>query len=624
MATQRELINFYRKEFRRSRQWRSGTEDSIDDDWRRYVDLYAGRHYDRRTGTDQLTVNMVFSTVNTMEPSVSVNNPRFVVNARDPESQVQAILTEEVLNFLWRTHKFQREFRLSVRDFLIVGHGWMKVGYKAVKQPEVEEVENTDPADGEEAANEGIDDREDVEGSVESEMIQSDDRPFLERISVFDMFVDPDARHPKEMRWIAQRVWRPAADVKVDKRYSATARRKVQSSSWSRWTDSRDGDARVHSDAQRQDVPERDQQGFVEVIEFYDIKRQTVQTFALEGDEDSGFLIRPEPMPYADGHPFVMIRNHEVPDHFYPIGDVAQMESLQLELNETRNQILNYRKQYRRATAYSKDLVDRDGVQALQSGEDNVAIGVRGDDNPGNAFAAIPTTPIPADFFNTSAMIAQDIDRVSGVTDYQRGGQDQQINRTATEASMIADAASARAQDRLAKIEATMAELAERVIKLMQQYLTGEHVARIVTIPVDGWINYTRDNLVGNFDFEVMGGSTEPRNETFRRQSAIQLADIAIPFMDQGVVNVPALWQKLLQDGFGMRDAQRLVQMPPPPPEAQMPPEQAPPVPPGMEGGPPMQGPPPMGPEQMGGPMQLTPEMLAMMSQGGAPSMPSM
>ena len=54
-----------------------------------------------------------------------------------------------------------------------------------------------------------------------------DDRPFLERISVFDMFVDPDARHPKEMAWIAQRIWRPIQDVQVDSRYLPAARKKV-------------------------------------------------------------------------------------------------------------------------------------------------------------------------------------------------------------------------------------------------------------------------------------------------------------------------------------------------------------------------------------------------------------
>ena len=44
-------------------------------------------------------------------------------------------------------------------------------------------------------------------------------------------------------------------------------------------------------------------------------------------------------MPYAYGQPFVMLRNYDVPDYFYPMGDLEAIESLQLELDKTRSQI---------------------------------------------------------------------------------------------------------------------------------------------------------------------------------------------------------------------------------------------------------------------------------------------
>src|SRR6188768_1379878 len=141
-----EYLAFCRNELKRSKRWRQNKNNQYDEEWRRYVNLYKGKHYDKESGSDQLTVNMIFATINVMGPSVAINNPRFVVTARNPESAPQAIITEEVLNYLWRTHQFQREFRLAIDDWLIVGHGWLKVGYKAVKDepelkkaPEVEE-----------------------------------------------------------------------------------------------------------------------------------------------------------------------------------------------------------------------------------------------------------------------------------------------------------------------------------------------------------------------------------------------------------------------------------------------------------------------------------------------------
>jgi hypothetical protein len=622
MKTQGELLHFYQGELKRSKNWRTSKTTNYDKAWKRYIDLYQGRYLDGDPSTDALVVNMVFATINVMAPAVAINNPRFVVNARNPESGFTAIITEEVLNWLWRAYDYQREFRLSVLDWLLAGHGWVKVGYKWTKEAEVKPADgDTTTADEVDAGpDEGIDDREDKEGNVESEMNQwNDDRPFIERISIFDMYVDPDARHPKEMRWIAQRTWRPVQDVQVDSRYASGARKKVSGSSWSRW-DNEDGDARDSSEK-----PNPGAIRFCEVIEFYDLKRYKVCTFCPTSDEQDEpvFLIKPTKMPYAFGHPFVMLRNYEIPDHFYPIGDVAQIESLQLELNETRTQMFNYRKKFRRAWLYARDRFDTDGIEAMESDRDNIMIPVQGDNDPESAMRPVPAIITPAEFFDQSAMISNDLDRVSGVSDYQRGSPNQQVRRTATEAAMIQDAANARAQDRLAKIELVLSEIAERVVGLMQQYTTGDQVARIVTMPVKGWVNFDKDRIAGEFDFEVQGGSTEPRNETFRRQSALQIVDVSQPFMQAGVVNMPALYQELLQKGFGIKDASRFVEQPPPPP----PPE-------GADqslqqlGGPPPGEPPPQGPPQMppgpgaseaGAALGMPPQG---MPPGGMPPMP--
>lgn len=588
-TTQREQLTYATQELQRSRRWRN--QDQHDHLWRRLIDLYRGKHYSGTSPNDRLIVNLAFATKNVLGPAVAIHNPRFLVDARKPDNAANAVVTAEVLNYLWRTHRYQSEFRLGVDDFICIGHGWLKVGYKFVKEPEVKasSTEDGNPED----APAGVDDREDVEGNVESEMHTDDDRPFVERISPFDMFVDPEARHPKEMRWIAQRTWRPIVDVRVDERYSATVRARVPARSYSRFA-SLDRDAR--------DQNERADSGplaFAEIIEFYDLRRGTVSTFAMpSGDVEShdGFLIKPKPIPYATGHPFVMLRNYEVPDHFYPIGDLEQIESLQLELNETRTQMMNHRKRFARKWVYEKDAFDRDGVAALESDTDNVMIPVVSDGNPSGVIAPVPAVITPPEFYNQSDLISVDMDRVSGVSDYQRGAQNS-IKRTATEAAMIQDAVNARAQDRLAKIEDILAQVGERIVALMQQYLTGEHVARITSIPGAAWFTYDKEYIQGKFDFEVQGGSTEPRNETFRRQSALQLVDASMPFLDAGVANPVALYREVLA-GFGIKNTSDIIQMPqqaPMPEPAPMPAA----LPPGMPPGP---LPPDMGMPPGGGP----------------------
>ena len=64
----------------------------------------------------------------------------------------------------------------------------------------------------------------------------------------------------------------------------------------------------------------------------------------------------------------------------------------------------------------------------------------------------MPQTPLSPEIYNLSSIIEQDINTVSGVSEYARGSMPE-IRRTATEASIIADAQNARAADKLATIE---------------------------------------------------------------------------------------------------------------------------------------------------------------------------
>lgn len=607
----RDQLRFMREEIERSKKWREN--ERHDELWHRLIDLYKGKHYVGTTTADRLTVNLAFATKNVIAPSVAIRNPKFVVNARDPDKAPNAVVTEEVINYYWRCYRYQEEIRLAVDDWIICGHGWLKSGYKFTKEPVSKPVEDGDEMNQiDPGETEGIDDRAPVEGNVETEMIVTYDRPFLERLSIFDVYVDPDARHPKEMRWIAQRIWRPVQDVKVDERYSPTARRAVSGTSYSRLsTPDRDGRS-------GEDAPDAGKLQYAEVIEFYDLKRRTVATFALQGSDsieqdnrNDGFLIKPKQTPYGFDNPFMMLRGFEIPDHFYPMGDLESIESPQLELNETRTQMINHRKRFARKWLYMMDAFTTEGLQALQSDVDNTMVPVQGDFDLNRVLAPMPSIVTPPDFYNHSAMIENDINQISGVSDYMRGQAEANIKRTATEAAMIQDAANARAQDRLDRVESFLADCGERIVKLMQQFMTGEQVVRLVGIAGRVWVPYDRDYIQGDFDFEVEAGSTEPYNESFRRQAALQMVDAMAPFVGAGVVDPSALARHILQYGFGIKNTAAFMAPPQPQqmigPDGQpMPPEGQ--VPPGA-----------LGPSDMPQPGAMMPQ-----SNGSQPGVPQM
>jgi len=546
--TNTELLTKYRNKLEQSRRWRR--EERYDDLWSRLIDLYRGKHHRTDIKEDQLLVNIAFATINVISPAVSINHPKIAVNAKRPEDADKAIVTEAIINYWWQHYGCQEQFRRAVKDFLICGHGWVKTGYRYVEEEKAKEETATFDSYDELTT-------PSPEAAIESELIIKEDRAFLERVSVFDMFVDPDATSMDDIRWIAQRTRRPMEDVKKDKRYNASARGDAAPSHYSKWG----------QDEFRPRVSTDKEDAYVEVWEWYDIDRNTMSVFCDGSDK---FLISPTKMPFLFGHPYTMIRNYDVPDYFYPIGELEAIEPLQKELNETRTQMMNHRKRFARKYLYKESAFDQLGRTALESEEDNVMVPVITDEPLPNVMMALPATITPPEFYNQSNMIISDIDRISGVSEFMRGASTE-IRRTATESSLLQDAANARTADKLATVEQSVAQVARRLVALTQQFMTGEQVARITAKNGEQvCITYDREYLEGDFDFEVEAGSTQPQNESFRRQMALQMVDAMAPFASLGVIDMRKLAAHVLQFGFGVKSPEQFMAAPQQPAGAPM------------------------------------------------------
>jgi len=600
----------YRKRVDYARNWRKN--ENYDNLWQRMINLYRGRQYRGQAVGDRLLVNIAFSTINTLAPSVAIGRPKINVNPRRPEDGDKAVVTESIINYWWQHYECQPQFQLAVKDYLILGHGWVKTGYRFVEEAKTKDIQ--DSADEAADPNKPADD-------VESEFIIREDRPFLERVDPFDMFVDPDATSMDNARWIAQRTRRPIKDIKNDPRYDFSARKDVGPSSYQRYGDINTTPNFYTTNSYGEE------DAYADIFEYYDIDTGEMSVFSDSGDK---FLIKPVKMPYVFGHPFFMLRNYDIPGFFYPMGELEAIEPLQYELNETRTQMMNHRKRYSRKWLALESAFDDFGRQMLASDDDNVIVPVKGSENLNNVVVPMPALINPPEFYNQSALIQNDIDRVSGVSEYQRGAIPE-TTRTAREASIIAEAGNARVAEKLVNIENAIARCAANLIMLAQQYLTGEQTVRIVgTEAAPVWLTFDRDYIAGEFDYSVEAGSTAPRNEAFRRDMALQVVSAMAPFAQAGLVNMAKLAEYVLGTGFGIKNASAFLTQPQAPegmsPDQQvlegqgLPPGmtpdqmalgQEPQLPPGMIPGAPLQGPGgEVGAPPMGALESLPPELL--------------
>ena len=586
-------LSTYRGYIDYAKRWRTG--ENYDQLWQRLINLYRGKQYRGASTGDRLLVNISFSTINTLAPAVSIGRPKINVNPRKPEDGDKAIVTESIINYWWGHYGCQPEFQRAVKDYLILGHGWVKTGYRFVEEAKLDDIEySADEAAGPETTDD-----------VEAQTIIREDRPFLERVDPFEMYVDPDATSVNDMRWIAQRTRRPLKDAKIDKRYDAAARKELSPSGYQKY-----GNQDVGYMSAQQAFTSNPDNAYCDIYEYYNIDTGEMCVFSDSGGDK--FLIKPIKMPYEFGHPFFMLRNYEVPGFFYPMGELEAIEPLQYELNETRTQMMLHRKRYSRKWLFQESAFDDDGRQALASDEDNVIVPVKSGENLNNVVVPMPALINPPEFYNQSSLITNDIDRVSGVSEYQRGSIPE-TTRTAREASIIAEAGNARVAEKLVAIENAIAQCASNLIMLAQQFMTGEMTVRILgTESAPVWLTFDKDYINGEFDYTVEAGSTAPRNEAFRRDMALQMVSAMQPFAQAGLVNLPKLAEYVLGIGFGVKDPSSFLQEPPAP-EA---PPQGPP--PGMEGMPPG-----MPPEMMEGmPPELPPGLISggpIQGPGGQP-----
>jgi len=453
---------------------------------------------------------------------------------------------------------------------------------------------------------------DDIVASVPSTTLEIvEDQAFVERISPFDILVDPEATCLEDAKWVVQRIVRPLSDVKKDKRFKAGVRRSITADAGVRYRWENDTERERYSD-----LVDR-----VSLYEYYDIENGTLSVCASSGDD---YLLDPTPMPYAFGHPFVMLRNYDVPDTFYPMGDLESVESLQEELNKTRTQMVNHRKRYARKYLYHERSFGPDGREALESDTDGRFVPVVDENrNLGDVVVPLPQVPLAPEMYNHSQIIEADINTVSGVSEYARG-QMPETRRTATEASIIADAGNARASDKLATVELIVSTVARMVMQLTQQYMTDAQMVRVTgKDDQQHFVAYERDDIVGEFDFTVEGGSTQPLNETARRQQAISLMNAMAPLVG-AVVDPAELVKHVLQYGFGINDAEKFLM------------QQAPMPDPAAQGGPPPEGgmaPPPVTGGMAPGPIPsqvfeatggVPPELLAQLQNQMGLELPNM
>lgn len=349
------------------------------------------------------------------------------------------------------------------------------------------------------------------------------DDPTFDHVPVRDFFWDPFAASIERARWAAHRTWRDTAYVND---------RLEDPNGWNRVVlapadiESTNGSAEryrksVHGpfDAQGIPVPNssmaRDAD-WHEVIEYHDggqvitvLDRQWV---VAVGQNESWY----------GRLPFHIYRPTEVLNQFVGKGEIEPNEDLIGEMDDIRTD-----RRWAAAMALAPPLfaqegmVDPDKVR-VGPGEINM---VNGD--PHDLILQMQINDVPASSWRETAEIAADIVRTSGISDSFAGGDGGSAD-TATGVQLQLARASARIQLKTHRLELELFKpLGRHWLAMNQRHIIEARDVQLPAPPIPGeperrwaWFKVGPNELAGEFDIEIDGGSTAPENVPQKRQDA--------------------------------------------------------------------------------------------------------
>lgn len=522
---------------------------------------------------DIVNSNLVFSTIQTINPFITGGNSAFIVEPYSGDSnKVNARYQEVYLNRYWRSSRLNGKEAIenSSFDYLIYGDGFPLVTWDLKQHYRYDELGKQIP------------------GS-EYDIVEFD----IKSISPWDVYLDPSARGLSDARWAFVRSTVALEVLKKDKRFYNTKFIEAGQTELYRGHDGRV----LQASASIQDNHAED---YVVIYDFYDIENRRLITIARGMDVPLRWIEQIQ-------CPLVQIGNHPIPNSPWHMSEVEQILSLQDELNKTRSQMITHRRRNVAKVLYRSSRLDEEAIDALQSSAVLQAVPIEGDEPFADIVQVMAAEPINSELYAVSDVIRGDIFEITGVNEYLRGSIPSDA-RTATEASIIEGGSNVKIKHKLAQIENATRRVGQLILDIaseayaasdfveMSLYLTGEDAQSVLRatgndvyseegVPMDAGLTPTPQIFAGEYEVFVERGSTELRSPRFNEQkfkemflvlvqTAPILAQMGVPLNvkkalelwleSAGVTDIEAIFgQEGMQNMQSLLAQQQLQQAPP-------------------------------------------------------------
>lgn len=498
VSNSKEVVSQWMSKVTEARRWRDQLSKN-----RRWAELIREYKCDWDLNLDiqTLPINLIFAYIKTESPSLYIKDPHIKINPKNRTSINTAKVLEAVINYIWYYKKVKREIKKCILDALLIGHSWLKTGFTG-KFGSVEDGHG---------------------GTIET--IESEDF-FVYHLPWDSIVFDPDAIDPPhDCEWIAHSVWLPIDEVKKNPRYKNTDKLQTNYSK-------KDGQI---------NEPENKYAGKTCLTEVWDMKNKQLFTIS-EGVDD--YIEDPKPWPYElRGYPFSFLKFNFSNDDPYGISDVAVFEPQVLELIKLRSAAMDHIKRYNRQLMTTPDNISEPEESKLVTGQTASVIKVQ---DPAKV-APIPYPPLQTDAYALEERIKEDMINESGQSPTERGATQKTSTRTKAELIFQRQGAENRRSEKIDVVEDFSEDIATNLVGLVKQFATEPYYIRILGINSpelqkaiqerpsaqsalsmtnSGGFTFTAEDIEGEYDVEVVAGSSTPIDRTELTKTLLELIEL--------------------------------------------------------------------------------------------------
>ena len=495
------------------------------DKWKEYMSAYKGTYFQNKNLPDYKSneiSNHVFSTIETIRPIMTDNNPKFLAVPSTPAGMEFSADVQTALDYEWDREKMPLKLPAQLIPMLVYGNAVWFVQW--------------DGKDGE-------------YGNIS-----------IKPVDPFNIFPDPLAESIDNSEFLVYATYRNANQIKQQfpEKASAIEGSRITMSELVAERDNNDT-----QDANQVLILEMWCRDWVTMDETVEGKKQLKypKGRVITCLPELGILLSDKKNPYKDGKfPFILMKNYDIPFEFWGVGEVEQIMSPQHYVNELTNQIIDNAKN----TANMQWIIDKNSGIGQGKLTNRPGLVIR--KTPGSEVRRDTPPAMPNYVREQIEVLKKDIQDISGVFDSLKG--EQQGSITAASAILaLQEASQARIRLKIKLMEASLSELAQIVYSRMQQFWKLDRWVRITDVEGNPSFREIGTQVLQNdYDLKVMAGSTMPVNRNAMLDLMIRLAQTngedGLPLVDRKAVLefLPTGDKKAITDRFAELQAQQQQQ----------------------------------------------------------------